>query len=201
MTAPTGEWRGAVLIPIHEDSLPPDRLGPPATGVPLDEPAPTRTSFHAEYGLTREGCSIGRDPACGVRVSEHRVDISRRHATISWEEGAYVLHDHSMHGTFVNGQRLTSACRLAHGDVIGLAHSQAMFRFEEPGTDAASMALTDREREVLALLEMGYSQKEIAEQLMISQHTVSSHLKHIYGKLGVSNGREAVNLARKRRLL
>ncbi|MBL4603684.1 MAG: helix-turn-helix transcriptional regulator [Emcibacteraceae bacterium] len=48
-----------------------------------------------------------------------------------------------------------------------------------------------REIEVLLFLCHGYTNKEIAEQLIITTNTVKSHLKNIYGKLGVSNRTQA----------
>lgn len=46
--------------------------------------------------------------------------------------------------------------------------------------------LTDREMEILGLLAKGLSRREIAKQLVLSEHTVRHHLEHIYGKIGVS---------------
>jgi DNA-binding CsgD family transcriptional regulator len=47
--------------------------------------------------------------------------------------------------------------------------------------------LTERELEVLRLVASGSSNREIAEQLVISQHTVARHLQNIFAKLGVSS--------------
>ena len=57
-------------------------------------------------------------------------------------------------------------------------------------------AISERELEVLQLLADGRTNKEIAQALYISINTVKSHLKSIYGKLGVNNRREAVSQAR-----
>jgi DNA-binding NarL/FixJ family response regulator len=58
----------------------------------------------------------------------------------------------------------------------------------EPG---ASL-LTDKEREVLARLAEGHSNRAIAETLSVSPATVKTHLAHIYEKLGASNRRDAL---------
>lgn len=50
--------------------------------------------------------------------------------------------------------------------------------------------LTNREREVFALLARGHSITYIAEQLFISESTVRTHVKHIYAKLGVHSREE-----------
>jgi NarL family two-component system response regulator LiaR len=61
--------------------------------------------------------------------------------------------------------------------------------------------LTPREREVLALLVEGQTNKEIAEKLIISQATVRLHVSNILSKLGASNRTEAVSLALQNNLM
>jgi DNA-binding NarL/FixJ family response regulator len=53
-------------------------------------------------------------------------------------------------------------------------------------------SLTSRQREVLCLLRQGYSNKEIARHLHISQHTIKAHITAILQRLGVRNRTEAV---------
>jgi DNA-binding NarL/FixJ family response regulator len=61
--------------------------------------------------------------------------------------------------------------------------------------------LTKRELEVLRLLAEGLAQKEIAASLVISSKTVSAHIQHILGKLGVHSRTQAVAHAYRRGLL
>lgn len=60
----------------------------------------------------------------------------------------------------------------------------------------SSDPLSDREIEVLKLLERGLSNQQIAEELFISTNTVKAHLKNIYGKLGVNNRVQAISKGR-----
>jgi DNA-binding NarL/FixJ family response regulator len=66
---------------------------------------------------------------------------------------------------------------------------------EEPAAavEELSEPLTARESEVLGLLGGGLSNKMIARELHISEHTVKFHISSLYSKLGVSNRAEAVS--------
>ncbi len=61
--------------------------------------------------------------------------------------------------------------------------------------------LTPRELEVLRLLGLGRTNKEIASDLAISERTVKFHLSAIYAKLGAGNRTEAVAIATRRGLI
>jgi HD-GYP domain-containing protein (c-di-GMP phosphodiesterase class II) len=61
--------------------------------------------------------------------------------------------------------------------------------------------LTPREVEVLRLLVRGLSNKEIAQELVISRRTAGAHVEHIYAKLGVSNRARASLFAMKHGLM
>jgi LuxR family transcriptional regulator, maltose regulon positive regulatory protein len=61
--------------------------------------------------------------------------------------------------------------------------------------------LTEREQEVLYYISENYSNKELASTLFVSLDTVKTHLRHIYGKLGVNSRKEAVRRARELSLL
>lgn len=55
--------------------------------------------------------------------------------------------------------------------------------------------LTEREREVLALLGRGLTNQEIGEELVVTEATVKTHVRHIFEKLGVRDRAAAVVVA------
>ncbi|HLB28933.1 MAG TPA: response regulator transcription factor, partial [Dehalococcoidia bacterium] len=55
--------------------------------------------------------------------------------------------------------------------------------------------LTGREREVLGLVARGCTNKEIAQELVISQHTARNHVSHVLDKLGFTRRAEAAAYA------
>ncbi|MGW4567929.1 response regulator [Streptomyces sp. NPDC004561] len=61
--------------------------------------------------------------------------------------------------------------------------------------------LSAREREVLALVARGTSNREIARELFISEATVKTHLTHLYAKLGVNDRAAAVAVGYDRGIL
>jgi two-component system, NarL family, response regulator LiaR len=65
-----------------------------------------------------------------------------------------------------------------------------------PGQD-----MTEREKEILALMVEGLSNNEIAERIIVSQSTVKFHVSNILSKLGVTGRTEAVVLAVKHHLV
>jgi len=58
-------------------------------------------------------------------------------------------------------------------------------------SEGSGTSLTDREQEVLKLLAHGFTNKDIAQSLILSVRTVEAHLHNVYGKLGVNSRTEA----------
>lgn len=61
-----------------------------------------------------------------------------------------------------------------------------------PPSSASERGVTDREREILALLEDGVPDREIATRLSLAESTVKTHVQHILRKLDARNRTEAV---------
>ncbi len=65
----------------------------------------------------------------------------------------------------------------------------------------AELNISEREVEIIKLIAEGYINKEIADMLFLSTHTVNTHRKNIMGKLGVSNATGIVIFAVKEKLV
>ena len=70
-----------------------------------------------------------------------------------------------------------------------------------PKSDQPAPLLSEREREVLDLIAAGSTNREIAQRLYLSPHTVKEHTSALYRKLGARNRAEAVQRAQRIGLL
>ena len=69
------------------------------------------------------------------------------------------------------------------------------------GTEEEKVDLTRREREILALVAEGHSNRELARMLWVTEQTVKFHLSNIYRKLAVANRTEASRWAHRHGLV
>jgi DNA-binding NarL/FixJ family response regulator len=68
------------------------------------------------------------------------------------------------------------------------------------GPSSLPAGLTARQLEILRLVATGRTNRDIASELVISEHTVARHLQNIYSKLGVSSRAAATAFAVEHRL-
>lgn len=132
---------------------------------------------------------LGRDENASLRFTDR--GVSRRHAKfMRASDGIVSLLDlGSTNGTFVNGNRVEVTV-LREGDRIQLgSHLVVQFSYEVPNPPGPKvpLPLSERQIEVARQVASGLTSAEIAEKLGISTRTVTSHLDHIYDRLGISS--------------
>ncbi len=65
----------------------------------------------------------------------------------------------------------------------------------------SALGITPRELEVLELIALGLSNKEIAERVFVSENTVKTHLSRVFDKLGARRRTQAVQLGKTLRII
>jgi DNA-binding NarL/FixJ family response regulator len=99
-------------------------------------------------------------------------------------------------------EELGAAITAAAQGLIVLPKALTEGLLQEPtSVEELSEPLTAREREVLELLSQGFSNRLIASELHISEHTVKFHISSLYAKLAVNNRAEAVSQGARRGLI
>jgi LuxR family maltose regulon positive regulatory protein len=79
-----------------------------------------------------------------------------------------------------------------------LSYQSSVF---SPQSSVLFEQLSDRELEVLRLIAAGYTNREIADQLVVAVSTIKTHINNIYGKLGVTRRTQAITRAQELNLL
>jgi len=147
------------------------------------------------------------DGAAATRVIRQKYPQVQVIALTSFKEGeliknaleagaiAYLLKD-------VSADDLSRAIRAAHAGRATLSPEVAQSLVETSNQPPApGLDLTEREREVLALMVEGLNNTQIAGRLTVSPSTIKSHVSNVLSKLGVASRTEAVTLALRNRIV
>jgi DNA-binding NarL/FixJ family response regulator len=137
---------------------------------------------HTDEGLVAAEEIRHRDPSVGVLVLSHYLDS--RYAM-------RLLEHHPEHVGYLLKERISDVAvltdavrRVAEGECVvdPTIVSRLMARRRDSGP---LNQLTDREREVLALMAEGHSNDGICKRLFLSPKTVEAHVSQIFSKLGL----------------
>lgn len=152
---------------------------------------------------------VGRSQKCGLQIPNRTV--SRCHAEISVSAAEITVTDlNSRNGTFVDGHQVVSRTvrldRLVRFGSVSfqIVQDEALsnsidseIETQDPRMseevspiDATLARISGAQRRVLDLLMTGLSEKQVASQLDISQHTVHNHAREIYRKMGAHSRSE-----------
>ena len=92
------------------------------------------------FPLGRQAVVLGREESADIALQD--AEMSRRHASVSWGEGHYVLEDlRSTNGTYLNGTMIRAPQQLKHGDTIGVG--QTVLEFEWPAAARAAQLASE----------------------------------------------------------
>ena len=108
--------------PVVEEEAPPEVIPPT---VPVAAAGGVTLRLESERGpqstfeVTKSGATIGRGPESTIQLAD--LSVSRKHAKITYRQGAYWLSDlGSMGGTWIDGTKLAAPRRVATGQTIDI---------------------------------------------------------------------------------
>lgn len=146
------------------------------------------------HPLKEDGTVIGRGDDADLMIVDE--GVSRKHAKLLRSSGGLlnVVDLGSTNGVYVNGERVEIAV-VQLGDMIELGPDVRLRVVDARmpiGEDtrpvrSAVFELTERQLDIARLVAAGLTNTAIGETLQISPRTVTSHLDHIYTRLGISS--------------
>jgi DNA-binding NarL/FixJ family response regulator len=137
---------------------------------------------HTDEGLVAAHEIREQHPAVGVLVLSHYLESSY---------AMQLLEDHPGHAGYLLKERVSDIAVLADAlqricDGECVVDPTIVARLVNRTRDAGPLdELTDREREVLALIAEGRSNQSICDELVVSPKTVETHIRQIFMKLGI----------------
>jgi len=141
-------------------------------------------------GVTATAAITRRHPAMAVVAMTSFTQADLVYGALQAGAAGYLLKDAEADEV---AAAIRAACRgEVHLDPVIAKQLTRSLRAPKPQTVDA---LTDREREVLALVAKGLSNQQIADSLVISERTARTHVSNILAKLGVASRTQAALLA------
>ncbi len=168
-------------------------------------------------------CLIGRDPSAQICLLDR--SVSRRHATLHYEAGEWILEDHSQNGSVVNGKLAKGArVTLKHGDtvrigtlldhtviIVSLGESETTLTQTTLGTQSTVVAYPEDQLRVVNAGEIwiGHKRLNLSEQesklVRLLEAARGRHcsneeiIKHVFDGVGTSsNVQELVKRVREK---
>jgi DNA-binding NarL/FixJ family response regulator len=138
---------------------------------------------HTDEGLVAAARIRETWPDVGVLVLSHHIEARYAMRLLDQHPGGtgYLLKERVSDVTV-----LADALQRVHDGECVLDPTIVARLLRRAGVQHPLEALSEREREVLALMAEGRSNSAICQQLFLSPRTVEAHVKHIFGKLGLS---------------
>jgi DNA-binding NarL/FixJ family response regulator len=141
-------------------------------------------------GIATTAAITERHPEMAVVAMTSFTQADKVHRALQAGAAGYLLKD-------AEADEVAAAIRAAcRGEVhLDPAIARQLTRSLLTPTAQTVNALTDREREVLALVAQGLSNQQIADVLVISERTARTHVSNILSKLGVASRTQAALMA------
>jgi DNA-binding NarL/FixJ family response regulator len=155
--------------------------GPLEQATVLVDVLPIRPEFVGRLGKAR--------PDCGSLILVRDYDLAEIVSLLKAGAGGLISRDSS------TGDLARAIIAVGRGEIVlpPAFAARALRALARGGVvdEMPAESLSGREMEVLRLLAMGQTNKDIAQGLILSVRTIEAHLRNIYGKLGVSTRTEA----------
>jgi DNA-binding NarL/FixJ family response regulator len=141
-------------------------------------------------GVTATGTITQRYPEMEVVAMTSFAEADKVQGALRAGAAGYLLKD-------AEADEVTTAIRAARRGEVHLdpAIAKQLTRSLVASKPQTVTALTDREREILALVAQGLSNQQIADALVISERTARTHVSNILSKLGLASRTQAALLA------
>ncbi|MDO9396749.1 MAG: LuxR C-terminal-related transcriptional regulator [Herbiconiux sp.] len=117
-------------------------------------------------------------------------------ATLFEAVGIYSTDTQQATSALKEGMRLYTQCGAVRDASRVLQRLRGMgvhVRPTDPVGDAESAGLSQRERQVAAFISSGLTTQQIADELLVSPHTVVTYIRHIYAKWGLNSRRDVAD--------